>query len=176
MSLRVIAVNISPLQFNDPNLLDFILTTLSNTGMPARFLMLEISETVIIDNVLKANTILTELKRYGVRVAIDDLGVGYSSFSSLDAFPVDTIKIDRSFIKDLPDNKSHKAIVEAFITMGQTLGLTVAAEGVETQQQLDFLHTSTCSQLQGFYYKQAMPAAQFALYVKSHSHQQSAAS
>ena len=176
MSMRIIAVNVSPYQFNDASLLDYIVTTLSTTGMPAHFLMLEITERVIIDNALQAKTILTELKKRGVRVAIDDLGVGYSSFSTLEAFPVDTIKIDRSFIKGLPDNKSHKAIVEAFITLGQKLGLTVIAEGVETQQQLDFLRNITCSQLQGFYYNRPMPAAEFADYIQGNSYQKSAAS
>jgi EAL domain-containing protein (putative c-di-GMP-specific phosphodiesterase class I) len=105
--------------------------------------------------------ILMALKRMGVRIAIDDFGTGYSSLSTLRQFPLDTIKIDRSFIRDIPADTQEKALARAIIGMGRTLSLTVVAEGVETREQAEFLRENACQEVQGFYFNRPMPAAQF---------------
>lgn len=163
--LLPIAVNLSPKQFKDEHLLEDILRILSETGMPAQYLVIEITERVVVEDAVEANRILRALKELGVGLAIDDLGVGYSSFSSLEIFPVDSIKIDRSFIHGLPENQSNSAITEAILNMADRLGLNVIAEGVETSEQLEFLRKYQCPQLQGFYFNKPMPAEEFEKYL-----------
>ena len=104
---------------------------------------------------------LTQLKSMGVRIAIDDFGIGYSSLSTLKQFPLDTIKIDGSFIRDVASNAQDKGMTTAIIAMGRTLSLTVVAEGVETKEQADFLREQACDEFQGFYFNKPMPADQF---------------
>lgn len=161
ISIMPIAVNLSARQFNDENLLADIESILSDTGMPAEYLVLEITESMLIQDMSKAKTIIQSMKDLGVGVAIDDLGIGYSSFSSLGNFPIDSIKIDKSFIQELTANQGRSTIAEAIISMGNKLGLTVIAEGVETEEQLDFLRRNDCAQLQGFYFNRPMPATRF---------------
>jgi EAL domain-containing protein (putative c-di-GMP-specific phosphodiesterase class I) len=133
------AVNLSPRQFLDANLLDDIDEVLATTRMPAHLLQLEITESMVMQNVERAIRLLDEIRSRGVRLAIDDFGTGYSSMSLMKKFPIDTIKIDRSFVRDLAESVEDRAIATAIINMGKALGLTVVAEGVETTEQDAFL-------------------------------------
>jgi diguanylate cyclase (GGDEF)-like protein/PAS domain S-box-containing protein len=157
-----VSVNLSPRQFNEENLLQDIAAVLAETGMDPRFLELEITESMVMYNVDKAVQILTDLKSMGVRLAIDDFGTGYSSLSSLKRFPIDTIKVDRSFIRDIPGDAEDKAITQAIIAMGRALSLTVIAEGVETEEQVNFLRAHACDEFQGYYFSRPIDKDKFA--------------
>jgi diguanylate cyclase (GGDEF)-like protein len=145
-----VAVNLSPRQFLDANLLDDIDDVLASTGMPAHLLQLEITESMVMQNVERAIKLLDEIRSRGVRLAIDDFGTGYSSMSLMKKFPIDTIKIDRSFVRDLAESPEDRAIATAIISMGKALGLTVVAEGVETTEQDIFLRGRACDEVQGY--------------------------
>lgn len=155
-----VSVNISPRQFSDPDLTDYIKEVLNDTGMEPALLELEVTESMIMHNMDEAITKLNEFKALGVQISIDDFGTGYSSLSQLKQFPIDTLKVDRSFIRDLPYDQEDMAITQAIITMGKTLGLTVIAEGVETEAQQAFLKSHACDQMQGFYFSKAIPPDQ----------------
>ncbi|HEU4617150.1 MAG TPA: EAL domain-containing protein, partial [Gammaproteobacteria bacterium] len=146
------SVNLSPRQFKDPRLLRDIGDVLEQTGMAPELLELEITESMIMHNVERAAEKAAAIKNLGVRLAIDDFGTGYSSLSQLKRFPIDTLKVDRSFIRDIPANAEDSAITEAIISLGKTLGVTVVAEGVETAVQRTFLRERGCDQMQGFYF------------------------
>ena len=153
------AVNLSPRQFLDDNLLTDIDEALASTGMPAHLLQLEITESMVMRNVDRAIKVLDEIQSRGVRLAIDDFGTGYSSMSLMKQFPIDTIKIDRSFVRDLENSTQDRAIAKAIINMGKALGLTVVAEGVETTEQDAFLRSHECDELQGYLFSKPVPAA-----------------
>ncbi|HSV52840.1 MAG TPA: EAL domain-containing protein, partial [Burkholderiaceae bacterium] len=136
-----IAVNLSPRQFANDMLLHDIAEVLQETGMPPHQLELEITEGMVIGDTQAAIELLTAIKRLGVRLAIDDFGTGYSSLGQLKNFPIDTLKVDRSFIRDIVSNTEDRAITEAIIAIGKTLSLTVIAEGVETAEQEAFLRS-----------------------------------
>ncbi len=144
------AINLSPRQFLDASLLDDIDDVLATTGMPAHLLQLEITESMVMQNVERAIKLLDEIRSRGVRLAIDDFGTGYSSMSLMKKFPIDTIKIDRSFVRDLAESAEDRAIATAIISMGKALGLTVVAEGVETTEQDAFLRGHACDEIQGY--------------------------
>jgi len=144
------AVNLSPRQFLDANLLDDIDDVLASSGMPAHLLQLEITESMVMQNVERAIKLLDAIRSRGVRLAIDDFGTGYSSMSLMKKFPIDTIKIDRSFVRDLAESAEDRAIATAIISMGKALGLTVVAEGVETKEQDTFLRGHACDEVQGY--------------------------
>jgi EAL domain-containing protein (putative c-di-GMP-specific phosphodiesterase class I) len=148
------AVNLSPRQFLDANLLDDIDEVLASTGMPAHLLQLEITESMVMHNVERAIKLLDEIRSRGVRLAIDDFGTGYSSMSLMKKFPIDTIKIDRSFVRDLAESPEDRAIATAIISMGKALGLTVVAEGVETTEQDIFLRGHACDEVQGYLFSE----------------------
>lgn len=156
------AVNLSARQFIDESLLEDVKCALSETGMAPQLLELEITESMVMRDMPRTIQILNDLKRMGVRVAIDDFGTGYSSLSTLKQFPLDTIKIDRSFIHDVVRSAEDKGLTEAVIAVGRSLSLTVVAEGVETAEQADFLRTHSCDEFQGFYSNEPMPAEEFA--------------
>ena len=156
-----IAVNLSARQFSDEHLLQDVASILKATGMPAHLLELEITESLLIHDVENTLRILTGLKALGVRIAIDDFGTGYSSLASLQRFPLDTIKIDRSFIRDITGSNDETGLADAIIAMGKSLSLTVVAQGVETREQAEFLRTHACDELQGFYFNRPLPAEQF---------------
>jgi diguanylate cyclase (GGDEF)-like protein len=145
-----IAVNLSPRQFSEDNLLEDVDEALTASGLPAELLQLEITESMVMHNVARAIDLLDIIRGRGVRLAIDDFGTGYSSMSLMKKFPVDTIKIDRSFVKDLPDDAEDRAIAQAIISMGKALGLTIVAEGVETAEQAAFLRANGCDEMQGY--------------------------
>jgi EAL domain-containing protein (putative c-di-GMP-specific phosphodiesterase class I) len=156
--LRV-AVNLSPRQFQDRDLAATIEQILEETGFPAQYLDLEITESAAMQNAEMSLAILTRLKEMGIRISIDDFGTGYSSLSYLKRFPIDTVKIDQDFVRDLTDDDA--AIISAVISMARALNLKVIAEGVETEEQLAFLRREKCAEMQGFLYSQPLPAAEF---------------
>lgn len=156
------AVNLSLRQLLDSNLPRDIDEALRDSGMEPQFLELEITESMIMNNPKKMIGILLKIKEMGVRLAIDDFGTGYSSLAQLKQFPVDTLKIDRSFIRNIPENSEDKAIAHAIICMGETLGLTVVAEGVETIEQMNYLKNQSCDEMQGFYFSRPVVPEKFA--------------
>ncbi|MEI6557698.1 MAG: EAL domain-containing protein [Rhodospirillaceae bacterium] len=149
-TIRYVAVNLSPLQFNDDKLLDLVAQVLEETGIETGALELELTEGAIITDVERAVAMMHGLKRLGIRVAIDDFGIGYSSLAYLKRFPIDTLKIDRSFVIDLETDHTDQAIVATILELGRNLGLTVIAEGVETQGQMDYLRQRHCHGAQGY--------------------------
>ena len=162
------AVNVSPRQFRDPGLLDDIAEVLETTGMEPHLLELEITEGMVMHDVRHAVQKLRTIKQMGVRIAIDDFGTGYSSLAQLKQFPIDTLKVDRSFIRDIPSNAEDKAITEAIISMGRTLGVTVVAEGVETAEQQAFLSSRSCDEMQGYYFSKPSHPDRFASLLRKH--------
>ncbi|KRW62954.1 diguanylate cyclase [Pseudomonas sp. TTU2014-080ASC] len=156
-----ISVNISPRQFSEGDLHLRIAEALRQSGIPAGKLELEITESILMEDVAAAMHTLTELKELGVYIAIDDFGTGYSSLNYLKQFPLDVLKIDRSFVDNVPHGEKDAQIARAIIAMAHSLDLTVIAEGVENQEQLDFLRTHNCDEVQGFLLGRPMPARQF---------------
>ena len=155
-------------QFGDDHLLDHIGDILRETGMAPQLLELEITEGMVVHNPERAIKLLTAIKAMGVRLAIDDFGTGYSSLGQLKNFPIDTLKVDRSFIRDLATDSEDKAITKAIIAMGKTLSLTVVAEGVETIDQENFLREFSCDQMQGFYFSKPIAAEDFGALLRAH--------
>jgi EAL domain-containing protein (putative c-di-GMP-specific phosphodiesterase class I) len=155
-----VAVNISARQFRDRALLDIVRTALSESGLPPRCLELEITEGTLMEDVKVADSVLRELRALGVRVAIDDFGTGYSSLSYLRCLPVDTLKIDRSFVREVTTNHDSAAITIAILAMARSLKLNVVAEGVEKEEQLEFLARHGCPEVQGFLFSRPLPNAE----------------
>ncbi|MES2368352.1 MAG: EAL domain-containing protein [Pseudomonadota bacterium] len=151
------AVNLSTRQFRQKDLAEEVSAALHDTGLAAGDLELEITESSIMDNLATAATVLTELERLGLRIAVDDFGTGYSSLSYLKSFPIHCLKIDRSFIRDIPGDENDTAIVRTIIALAGSLGLTVVAEGVETDAQLAYLRTHHCDQAQGYFFSRPLP-------------------
>jgi diguanylate cyclase (GGDEF)-like protein len=145
-----VAVNLSPRQFADGNLLKDIDEALAESGLPPANLQIEITEGMVIQNVAKARATLMAIRRRGIQIAIDDFGTGYSSMSMLKKLPIDAIKIDRSFIRDLPLDDEDRAIAKAIIAIGKAMGLKTIAEGVETPAQEHFLAEHGCDEMQGY--------------------------
>ena len=162
-----VAVNLSTQQFNHQDLLLDITDILHETGLDPTLLELEITEGMVANNPERALKVLHGIKRLGVRLAIDDFGTGYSSLGQLKNFPIDTVKIDRSFIREVPRDNEDRAITQAIISMGKMLGLTIVAEGVERIEQADFLREQTCDQMQGYYFSRAIPEAELTKLLES---------
>ncbi|MFZ4789988.1 MAG: EAL domain-containing protein [Candidatus Competibacteraceae bacterium] len=156
-----IAVNLSGRQFRQANLAEMIQEALVKTGFDPACLELELTESILMHNNEENMAMLRALKTMGTRIAIDDFGTGYSSLSYLQQFPVDVLKIDRAFVMDLPTSASSAAIVDAIVTLAHGLGLEVVAEGVETPEQLAFLHAHGCDEGQGYYFGRPLPLAGF---------------
>jgi diguanylate cyclase (GGDEF)-like protein/PAS domain S-box-containing protein len=152
-----VAVNLSARQFRDPSLASSVESALRDSGIPAETLELEITESMAMENVHLTMETLAQFRRAGATIAIDDFGTGHSSLSYLKRFPIDALKIDRSFVSDLPDKFEDAAIVSSVIQLANGLGLRVVAEGVETSEQLDFLKESGCREVQGFYFSYPAP-------------------
>jgi EAL domain-containing protein (putative c-di-GMP-specific phosphodiesterase class I) len=161
------AVNLSPRQFVDENLLQDIDEALAASGMSAVLLQLEVTESMVMRNVTRAVKVLDAIQGRGIRLAIDDFGTGYSSMSLMKQFPIDTIKVDRSFVRDLPRNSEDQAIAQAIISMGKALGMTVIAEGVETTEQESFLRDHGCDEMQGFLFSKPVLPQQLADLLRS---------
>ncbi|HYD56424.1 MAG TPA: bifunctional diguanylate cyclase/phosphodiesterase, partial [Burkholderiales bacterium] len=145
-----VSVNLSARQFNDSRLVSLVAGALKESGLPANLLELEITESTAMQHTEATMSTLRKLKELGVSIAIDDFGTGYSSFSYLKLFPVNTLKIDRSFVAEVERNGDHRAIVAAIIALAQVLGLKVVAEGVETEAQKQFLRGFGCEHVQGY--------------------------
>ncbi len=152
-----VAVNLSPSQFKDKNLVATVTNALEASGLDPSRLELEITESVLLHDSVAILAILNEIKALGVQISMDDFGTGYSSLSYLRSFPFDKVKIDRSFIKDLPNDTSSLAIVRAIVGLSRTFGMSVTAEGVETQEQARQLAQAGCTHLQGFLFSRPKP-------------------
>lgn len=152
-----VAVNLSARQLRDVDIVELVVRVLAETGLPAQMLELELTESMLVHDTARVLGTLEALKEIGVSLSIDDFGTGYSSLSYLKTFPLDYLKIDRSFVTDLPDDSNGGAIVRAIIDMAHTLGMKVIAEGVETREQLDFLLEHDCDEMQGYYFSKPLP-------------------
>jgi EAL domain-containing protein (putative c-di-GMP-specific phosphodiesterase class I) len=163
-----VAVNLSPAQFRQNDLLEQVAYALARSGLPAERLELEITEGVLIDNSRRAREVLDGLKLLGVNISLDDFGTGYSSLSYLRRFPFDKIKIDRAFVSGLGEDDEAAAIVRAIVALGHSLKLSVTAEGVETDAQLSALHALNCNQVQGFLLGRPTPVDGLPFYFARH--------
>jgi diguanylate cyclase (GGDEF)-like protein len=156
------AVNTSAMEFRTENFLDGVLSIIESTGINPASVELEITETVLMKHVDSTRSVLKTLRAAGVHLAIDDFGTGYSSLSYLRKFPVDSLKIDQAFIRQITLEQDEAKLVIAIIALGRSLGLRVVAEGVETDAELRFLKAHHCDEAQGYYFSRPLPAAQFA--------------
>jgi diguanylate cyclase (GGDEF)-like protein/PAS domain S-box-containing protein len=156
-----IAINISPVELRAPDFVSNVLNTLNDTGLEASHLELELTETFLMQEANSTVVVLRALKDIGVHLALDDFGTGYSSLSYVQRFPIDTLKIDQSFVQDLATDGDAATIVKAVISMGNSLHMRVVAEGIETREQLEFLQRYGCPVGQGFYFSRAVPAVEF---------------
>jgi diguanylate cyclase (GGDEF)-like protein/PAS domain S-box-containing protein len=162
-----VSVNLSVKQFNQPGLVENIADLLSRFQLPPRCLKLEITESVFSDNIEAAVGLLTQLRELGVQLSIDDFGTGYSSLSYLQRFPIDTLKIDRSFVTQMMENEENLAIVRTIVALAQNLGMDVVAEGVETEDQLKLLRKLECENGQGFLFSTPLTGGQLNQYIES---------
>jgi diguanylate cyclase (GGDEF)-like protein/PAS domain S-box-containing protein len=162
LSLSV-SVNLSPRQFSQPNLADVIESACREGGLDPQFLVLEITEGTLLKRSEQILATLDRLRYLGVRIAVDDFGTGYSSLAYITRFPVDLLKIDRSFVRDIVDDPADAAIANAIIAMAHSLGIAVVAEGVETAEQLALLSERDCDVAQGWYFGKGMPAKSFVM-------------
>jgi len=161
-----VAVNFSARQF-ETDVSALVQDAMATSGIKPSTLTIEITEGLAMKNVEHYTTMLEDLRRLGVNISMDDFGTGYSSLSYLKRFPLTTLKIDRSFIKDLHIDEDDKEITKAIIAMGQSLNLTTLAEGVENEEQLEILRDYGCDYIQGYYYSKPMPAAEMTEYLRS---------
>jgi EAL domain-containing protein (putative c-di-GMP-specific phosphodiesterase class I) len=159
-TLRV-SVNLSPRQFQYGDLPAIVAGVLAETRLPASALDLEITESTAMHNAAQSLITMMALKDMGVRISIDDFGTGYSSLSYLKRFPIDTLKIDQEFVRDVTEDANDRAIIAAVVSMARALKLRVIAEGVETQEQLAFLKGESCAEMQGFLHSRPVPAGEF---------------
>jgi EAL domain-containing protein (putative c-di-GMP-specific phosphodiesterase class I) len=164
--LRV-AVNLSPSQFRQGNIVAMIRDALGDAGLEARYLEIELTETAVMTDAEESIAILEKLSAMGVLVSVDDFGTGYSSMSYLRRFPIDKLKIDRSFISEVMTRPDDASIVRAIVSLAHSLRLKVVAEGVESPEQLEFLRSVGCDQYQGYHFSRALPASQFETLVRS---------
>jgi len=167
----VVAVNVSPMQFKQPDLFGVVERALAASGLPSRHLELEFTEGALMKNVSSTLELMNKFKEIGLRLAIDDFGTGYSSLNYLKQFPIDKLKIDQSFVKNITTDPSDAAIVQAIIGLARSLGLSTIAEGVETEAQLNYLRSLHCNEIQGFFFSQPVPPNKFIELLK-HRHEQ----
>jgi EAL domain-containing protein (putative c-di-GMP-specific phosphodiesterase class I) len=151
-----ISVNLSCRQFSQPGLVDQVACILEETGLAPENLKLEITESAIMEDAEGALSMLRRLKNKGIKLSIDDFGTGYSSLSYLQKFPVDTLKVDRSFISGMNLNEENVAIVRAVLVLAKSMGLEVVAEGVEEPEELNLLKGLDCEYVQGFYFSRPL--------------------
>ena len=161
-----IAVNVSAMQFRNPHFLEDMFAVLEETGLDPKYLELELTESALMKNAGFTASILQILRGRGIQVAVDDFGTGYSGLGYLHKFPLDALKIDQSFIRQISAAPHETAIVSAIIRMGQSLSLRVIAEGVETQEELDFLRNQQCNEAQGYYFSRPVPPQEFSELLK----------
>jgi len=156
-----VAVNLSARQFRQPNLVEMVAGILSETGLDPTHLDLEVTESLVMQNVEATIVTLGRLKAMGIKLSIDDFGTGYSSLNYLKRFPIHTLKIDQTFVRDITTDPSDAAIAKTIIAMAHELGLMVIAEGVETEEQKSFLRLHRCDEMQGYLFSRPVPAAEF---------------
>jgi EAL domain-containing protein (putative c-di-GMP-specific phosphodiesterase class I) len=159
------AVNLSAVQFKRGNVEQIVITALQQSGLAPSLLELELTESILIENVEQVLSTVKRLKQLGVKLSIDDFGTGYSSLSYLKRFDIDKLKIDQSFIRDLATDTDDAAIVNAVIQMARSLNLKTIAEGVEHPDMLDLLRGFQCDEVQGYYFARPMPADEFSAYL-----------
>ncbi|PKO83242.1 MAG: diguanylate cyclase [Betaproteobacteria bacterium HGW-Betaproteobacteria-11] len=162
-----IAVNLSAAQFRQHRLAEQISTLLAETGLPPQYLEMEITESLMMENPQSSIEIIDALHAQGVTLAIDDFGTGYSSLSYLKRFKVSKLKIDQSFVRDIASDPDDRAIVATIIALAENLGFTTIAEGVETQEQLDYLRQQGCTEIQGYWFSRPLPATEFEAFVRA---------
>ena len=167
LPLGTMAVNISAMEFREDNFLESVFAILSETGLDPKFLELELTESVLMKRAESAASVLKSLRSKGVRIAVDDFGTGYSSLSYLRKFPIDALKIDQSFVRQITSAPDDTTIVTAVISMGRSLKLRVVAEGVETREELEFLRAHQCEEAQGYYFSRPVLARQFGILLKT---------
>lgn len=146
-----------------------VMDALSTTGLAAEFLDLEITERLILDNSIETAQILRELDEHGVRLSVDDFGTGYSALSYLKSYPFDTLKIDKSFVQDVLKDPDDAALVSVIINMAHSMGLRLIAEGVEEEEQVQFLQKAGCDCAQGYLYSRPLPAIEFSQWLDSYT-------
>jgi EAL domain-containing protein (putative c-di-GMP-specific phosphodiesterase class I) len=157
-----VAVNLSMMQFRCPDALETIVSAVDAAGLDPRSLEIELTESALMIDPEKSATVLKLLRSMGISIAIDDFGTGYSSLSYLRRLPIDKLKIDRSFVRDLPTSPTDESIVRAIVSLAHSVGLQVVAEGVETAEQLERIRALHCDQWQGYYCCPPQPAAELA--------------
>ena len=157
----VVAVNLSPFQFSDPHLLENVKVALEESKLPPHLLELEITESGAMENISKSLEILNEFRSMGIKLSIDDFGTGFSSLSNLSLFPIDTLKIDKSFVDNVPGDVQSMITITSIINLSQNLGFKVVVEGVETKEQFDYLLSVGCREFQGFYFSKPLPGDNF---------------
>ena len=161
-----VAVNLSGIQFKQPEFTEMVIGVMQRSGMDANFLELELTESIAIGNVETTYAKLKMLSNVRIKLAIDDFGTGFSSLSYLKRFPIDTLKIDQSFVRNCTNDSEDAAIIRTFIGLAHSLGLSVIAEGVETQEQLAFLKLHDCDEIQGYFYSRPVAAEAFAEFMR----------
>lgn len=164
-----IAVNLSARQFTDPELLSRIHNALKVSGLPASNLELELTESILMEDVENAIATMHSIKELGITIAIDDFGTGYSSLSYIKRFPIDVLKVDRSFVMDIPDDQNDMAITAAVIAMAHKLNLSIVAEGVESKEQLSFLHSNRCTEGQGYFFSPPLYINELKAFLKGYN-------
>jgi EAL domain-containing protein (putative c-di-GMP-specific phosphodiesterase class I) len=167
LHMGTMAVNVSALEFGDEKFLEGIFAILEDTGLDPTFLELELTESVLMKRAESTESIFMSLKGGGVKLAVDDFGTGYSSLSYLTKFPIDALKIDQSFVRQITAAPDDTAIVTAVISMGRSLNLRVVAEGVETYEELVFLQAHKCDEAQGYYFSRPVVPEEFAKLLKN---------
>ncbi len=166
----ILSLNLSIKQMMSPNFLEILKRAIEETNFDVKWLELEIAESQMMSDPIKSIAILQKISDMGIEIAIDDFGTGYSSLAQLKRLPVNKLKIDRSFIHDLPHDDEDRAITEAVIALAQSLNLSIIAEGVENREQLDYLCASGCHTIQGYYYSRAIAKKEMAIYIRGALH------
>ena len=169
LAINQIAVNISAIEFQAPGFFDRVTAILKETGFDPHCLELEMTESVLMEHAEHTALLLNHLKSTGLRLAVDDFGTGYSSLSYLSRFPIDTLKIDQSFVHRITSETTGAAIVSTVISMGRSLNHRVVAEGVETREQLRFLQSQQCEEGQGYHFSKPLCAKEFAVMLSTGS-------
>lgn len=169
-----VSVNVSSVQFKQSALIEKVKAALDKSGLPPQLLELELTESAVMSDVEDNIDRLAEFQQMGITVAIDDFGTGYSSLSYLKRFPIDTLKIDRSFIDELASSENDVAIVKAIMLLADTMQLKVVAEGIETLEQLKILNQFGCQYIQGYFFSKPLPYEQFVSFAEREFYQEKA--
>jgi len=165
-----LAVNLSIIEFQDEHFIDYIIESISNSSISGDQLIIELTESIFMENKEKMSKTMHKLKHYGVAFALDDFGKGYSSFSYLQLLPIDYLKIDKSFLQNVITDEQSAAIAKCIIDIGHNLDLAIIAEGIEDQETLDYVSKTHCEMAQGFFMYRPMPSDSFTKLIRKNSH------